>query len=119
MSSDIILKKEKNIMAQIFEVAMLICFGLSWPISVIKGIKSKSTNGKSLVFTLVIILGYICGLASKILSGNITYVMWLYLFNLVVVSIDMVVWIINHNREVKQIKKTNNAELETSLNKIS
>ncbi len=106
-------------MAQIFEVAMLVCFGLSWPISVIKGIKSKSTNGKSLVFTLVIILGYICGLTSKILSNNITYVLWLYLFNLIIVSVDLIVWIINHNREQKQIKNKINKETEMGLNNIS
>lgn len=102
-------------MAQIFEVAMLICFGVSWPISVIKGIKSKSTNGKSLIFTIVIILGYICGLTSKIISGNITYVVWLYLFNLLVVCVDLVVWIINHKNETKQANKQDlNIQLENS-----
>ncbi len=84
---------------------MLICFGISWPISVIKSIKSKSTGGKSLIFTLVIIVGYICGIISKITiavsSGSIPYVFWLYIFNLVMVIADLIIWIINKNREVK------------------
>ena len=94
-------------MAQIFEVLMLICFGISWPISVVKSIKSKSAKGKSLVFTAVIIVGYICGITSKIAAGHLTYVLWLYVFNLVVVTLDMAVSIVNkrndalkHNKEI-------------------
>lgn len=100
-------QKETNFMAQIFEVLMLICFGISWPISVVKSIKSKSAKGKSLVFTAVIIVGYICGIASKIAAGHLTYVLWLYVFNLVVVTLDMAVSIVNkrndalkHNKEI-------------------
>lgn len=86
-------------MAQLFEVMMLVCFGISWPISVVKSIKSKSTAGKSMIFTIVIIIGYICGITSKVLSGHITYVLWLYVLNLVVVTMDLVVFIINKHNE--------------------
>ena len=44
-------------MKEIFEFIMLTCFGLSWPISVWKSIKSKSTQGKSVVFIIAIIIG--------------------------------------------------------------
>ena len=37
---------------QIFEIIMLLCFGMSWPISVYKSIRSKSTKGKSAVFII-------------------------------------------------------------------
>lgn len=94
-----IVQKEIKIMTQLFEVFMLICFGISWPISVVKSIRSKSTGGKSLVFTIVIIVGYICGIISKISAGNVTYVLWLYFFNLLMVSTDLVVYIINKRRE--------------------
>lgn len=97
-------------MAQLFEVFMLICFGISWPISVVKSIKSKSTGGKSLVFTVVIIIGYVCGITSKIMAGNLTYVLWLYVINLIIVSVDLVVFVINKHREnqckVKRQNKT-------------
>ena len=82
-------------MAQIFEVGMLICFGISWPISVIKSIRSRSSSGKSLLFTVVIIIGYLFGIANKIYSGTITYVFWLYIFNILVVTTDLIVSLIN------------------------
>lgn len=95
--------EEKN-MAQIFEVGMLICFGISWPISVIKSIRSRSASGKSLLFTVVIIIGYLFGIANKIYSGTITYVFWLYVFNILVVTTDLIVSIINK----KNNKRTQN-----------
>ena len=99
-----IVQKETVFMAQLFEVFMLICFGVSWPISVVKSIKSKSTGGKSLVFTVVIIVGYICGIISKVATavatGSLPYVFWLYIFNIVMVGADLVIWIINKRREV-------------------
>ncbi len=84
-------------MTQIFEIIMLICFGLSWPISVYKSLTSKSTQGKSLVFMIAIILGYICGIAGKIIGGQINYVLVLYLLNLFFVAFDVVLYFINKN----------------------
>lgn len=86
-------------MTQIFEFIMLICFGMSWPISVYKSLTSKTTQGKSLVFILAIIVGYVCGITGKLLSGQITYVLALYIFNLLVVSFDLVLYFINKKRE--------------------
>lgn len=97
-------QKETNFMAQIFEVLMLICFGISWPISVVKSIKSKSAKGKSLVFTAVIIVGYICGIASKIAAGHLTYVLWLYVFNLVAVTLDMAISIVNKRKHSRNVQ---------------
>ncbi len=96
-------------MTQIFEFIMLICFGLSWPISVYKSITSKSTQGKSLVFIFAIIIGYVCGIMGKIVSGQINYVLGLYIFNLIMVSIDMVLYFINKNNENINSKKTSKA----------
>lgn len=84
---------------QIFEFIMLVCFGLSWPISVYKSIKSKSTQGKSLVFILAIIIGYISGIIGKIVNDQLTYVLIIYCFNLIVVSVDLILFFINRKRE--------------------
>lgn len=84
---------------QIFEFIMLVCFGLSWPISVYKSIKSKSTQGKSIVFILAIIIGYIAGIMGKIVNGQLTYVLIIYCFNLLVVCTDLVLFFINSKRE--------------------
>ncbi len=74
---------------QIFEVLMLVCFGLSWPISVYKSIRSRSTKGKSVVFIIAIIIGYISGIVGKIVNHQLSYVVVLYCVNLIVVSIDL------------------------------
>ena len=84
---------------QIFEFIMLMCFGASWPISVYKSLKSGSTKGKSAIFILAIIAGYISGIIGKIVNGQMSYVLVAYCFNLVVVSIDLVLYFINAKRE--------------------
>lgn len=86
-------------MTQIFEFIMLACFGLSWPISVYKSIKSRSTQGKSLMFIIAIIVGYISGIIGKIVNGQLTYVLIIYCFNLVVVSVDLALYFINKRNE--------------------
>ncbi len=87
-------------MVQIFECIMLLCFGISWPVSVYKSYTSRSTQGKSLVFMSAILIGYIAGITGKILSGNINYVLLVYVFNFVIVSIDFVLYFINRKREM-------------------
>ena len=84
---------------QIFEFVMLMCFGMSWPISVYKSIKSRSTQGKSVVFIIAIIVGYISGIIGKIVNDQLTYVLALYCINLIVVSVDLALYFINRKRE--------------------
>ena len=86
-------------MKEILEVIMLICFGISWPISVCKSIRSRSTSGKSVIFMLAIIVGYIAGIASKIVGDQINYVLFMYALNLLMVSVDLAVYFINKKRE--------------------
>ena len=90
---------------QIFEFIMLACYGLSWPISVYKSIKSKSTQGKSIVFIIAIIIGYISGIIGKIVNHQLTYVLIIYCFNLIVVSVDLVLFFINRKNEKKILEK--------------
>lgn len=85
----------------ILEAIMLICFGAAWPFSIVKSIKSKSTNGKSLLFLIVLILGYIAGIANKLLNNN-DIVLYLYILNLLMVSTDAILWVRN-----KKIENTN------------
>lgn len=77
---------------------MLICFGAAWPFSIMRSLKSKSTNGKSLVFLLVLILGYIAGIANKFINSY-DVVVYLYILNLLMVSIDAILWIRNKKAE--------------------
>jgi len=75
-------------MAEIFETMMLVCFGCSWPLNLLKSIRSKTAKGKSVLFTYAIMLGYVCGILSKFAGGNINYVLVLYFINLAMVTAD-------------------------------
>ena len=82
-------------MATLLEAAMLVCFGLSWPINAIKAYKARTAKATSLPFILLIFAGYIAGTAAKIVSGNITYVFIVYLINLTTVMLNIVVYFRN------------------------
>ena len=58
-------------MAEILETAMLICFGLSWPLNVYKNIKARTAKSMSLQFILLIIVGYAAGITAKLLDHRI------------------------------------------------
>ena len=71
------------------EAAMLICVGVSWPFNIHKSWTSRTARGKSVVFGCCVIVGYLLGLASKFLSGDITYVVGFYVLDVVMVAIDL------------------------------
>lgn len=76
-------------MSELFEAFMVICFGMSWPVSIVKSIRSKTVKGKSLIFILFVATGYLCGITSKLVSGTITYVFIFYVINFCMVSFDI------------------------------
>ncbi len=98
--------KEK-FMVEICECIMLLCFGISWPISVYKSLTSKSTRGKSVIFIAAILIGYIAGILGKIIGNNINYTLALYIFNFIVVSIDFALYFINRKREIQNLSSAN------------
>ena len=82
----------------VFEVLMLVCFGASWPISIAKAWRTKFVRGKSLGFMSLVLLGYISGIVHKVLNpvpatGHVHPVVWLYIFNMVVVAVDLTLYI--------------------------
>ena len=82
-------------MSSILETIMLVCFGLSWPINLMKAHKARTAKGTSLFFILLIITGYIAGIFAKLVSGQINYVLIAYIFNLVMVSLNLLVYFRN------------------------
>ncbi len=94
-------------MSQVLEAVMLICFGLSWPISLIKNIKLKCAKSMNLYFTLLIITGYLAGISAKIINGQFNYVFAIYLLNLAIVSGNVVVYFINRGYDKKNEEKEN------------
>ena len=82
-------------MSSVFESVMLVCFGLSWPLNVVKAYRARTAKGMSLPFILLIISGYIAGLAAKLISGQTNYVLIVYFLNLAIVSINILVYFRN------------------------
>ncbi len=78
----------------IFEIIMLFCFGFSWPFSIYKSWKSKQVGSKSLVFLILVIIGYIAGIIHKLLYSR-DYVIVLYAVNASMVFIDMLLYFRN------------------------
>lgn len=74
-----------------YEALMLICFGVSWPVALIKTYTTKSVKGKSFLFLFLILLGYIFGVIHKIIY-NFDYVILLYILNGLLVAADMALW---------------------------
>lgn len=83
--------------SEILEIGMLISFGFSWPLNVIKSIKSRTAKGKSLWFMVLILFGYICGMVSKITNPNgfKWYVMFFYVLNFCMVFTDLMLYFRN------------------------
>lgn len=88
-------------MSQVLEAIMLLCFGFSWPLSLVKNIKAKTAKAMSLPFLLLILLGYLAGICAKFISGAINYVLIIYFLNLIVVSMNLVVYFINRGYDRK------------------
>ena len=82
-------------MAQVFEMLMLILFGLSWPFNISKSLRSRTARSKSISFELVIIAGYLCGIAGKIVGGNVTYVVAFYVIDIAMVTTDLLLTVRN------------------------
>ena len=94
--------------AEILETIMLICFGLSWPLSIRKSYVSRTAKGKSLFFEVFLLIGYACGIARKIIqtaqggSGFIFFLsFFFYVLNFLEISIDVGLYF--RNRKLDEI----------------
>lgn len=93
-------------MSEILEIIMIVSFGASWPMNVIKSYKSRSTKGKSLAFLMLIFFGYIAGIASKFMNeaymasfSEKWYVLFFYFLNLFMVGTDLILYFRNKKLE--------------------
>lgn len=82
----------------IFEALMLIAFGSAWPVSIVKSYRARSNKGKSLVFLVIVLIGYFCGIVHKILN-DLNWVVACYILNACLVSTDIAVWFRNRKLE--------------------
>ena len=90
-----------------FEFMMLFCFGFSWPFAIAKSLRSRSTKGKSLMFMVLIIVGYAFGIVHKVLN-NFNWVTWVYVVLMLLVSFDVFLYWRNRRYE-KRCERANKA----------
>ena len=89
-------------MAEILEIIMIVSFGASWPLNVVKSYKARTAKGKSLGFLLLIFGGYIAGIASKFANeaymqsfSEKWYVLFFYFLNITMVGLDLILYFRN------------------------
>lgn len=69
---------------------MLVCFGISWPFNIAKSIRSRTAKGKSVIYEILVVVGYFFGLAAKIILGDVNYVMIFYIVDILMVTTDII-----------------------------
>ncbi len=89
-------------MGLILEATMIVLFGISWPFNILKSIKTRTAKGKSVYFLIFVEAGYLCGILSKIILDNVTWVVIFYSLNLLMVAADIVMYFINHRRDLRK-----------------
>ena len=116
---DILYKKHflEEIMAEILEVIMVVSFGASWPLNVMKSYKARTTKGKSISFLLLILFGYVAGITSKLINpaymesfAEKWYVLFFYVLNFIMVSVDVAMYIRNKRLDKLSAESAANAE---------
>jgi len=95
-------------MAELLEIIMIVSFGASWPLNVLKSYKARTTKGKSLAFLCLILFGYIAGITSKLVNDAYMasfsqkwYVLFFYVLNLIMVATDLVLYVRNYRLDKK------------------
>lgn len=96
---------------EIFEVAMILCFGASWPMNVIRSWKARTAKGKSVAFLCLVIVGYIAGITGKFINADYManfaqkwYVLIFYFLNLLMVVTDLVLYFRNKRLDAQREK---------------
>lgn len=89
--------------AHLLEAMMVLCFGLSWPISIRKSYISRTAKGKSLFFEVFIWIGYVFGIVCKLIQycenparSWVFFLAWAFYFiNLIQISLDILLYFRN------------------------
>ena len=99
-------------MAEILEIIMIVSFGASWPLNVVKSYRARTAKGKSISFLCLIFFGYIAGIASKLVNevymaqfAEKWYVLVFYCLNLIMVGVDICLYIRNCGLDKKKAKE--------------
>ena len=86
-------------LANVLETLMIVSFGISWPLNLLRAYRSRSTKGKSILFDYFILFGYLCGMASKIMTGTFNLAFYFYIPNTIMVTCDIILYYRNRKLE--------------------
>ncbi len=94
---------------QLCEIGMLIAFGASWPFNIAKSWRSRTARGKSVLFEIIVVGGYLIGLAGKFITwyrtGVWAYSIWFYFADIIMVLIDICLYVRNTSLDRKEDEK--------------
>ena len=89
-------------MAAVLEAIMMLCFGLSWPINAIKAWRARTAKATSPAFLALITFGYMAGIAAKFVGHNVNWVLGVYVFNLMALIVNDLIYLRNRRIDVKR-----------------
>ena len=96
-------------MSEILEVIMIVSFGASWPMNVMKSWKARTTKGKSLAFLCLILFGYVAGITGKFMNPTYMaefaekwYVLFFYILNFIMVGTDLILYFRNKKLDAQR-----------------
>ena len=89
-------------MSELLEAAMLVCFGVSWPVNAMQAWRARTATGTSPVFLALITAGYVCGIAAKFVGGTISWVLAVYVFNLVALVANWAIYLRNRRLDAQR-----------------
>ncbi len=78
---------------------MMLCFGASWPINLVKNYKLRSAKSTSCIFLWLVWFGYAAGVTARVISvfepslpTPTWYLLAIYFINLIMVSANLAVY---------------------------
>ncbi len=85
-------------LSEILEFAMLFAFGFSWPFAICKTCRAKRVDGKSPMFMVIVIVGYLCGIAAHLVEGSKLWLVWVYALDICLVASDLTLYCVYARR---------------------
>lgn len=102
-----------TVLANVFEIIMVVCFGASWPFNIVKAYKARTAKGTSLLFMGLIGFGYVAGILCKLMQliekGSLHWLGWIafafYFVNLSMIITGVVIYF--RNKRLDALREAN------------
>jgi len=89
-------------LANVFETLMLLGFAAAWPFNIVRSFRARTSVGTSPAFMIVVEFAYVCGMISKVVAGDITYVFAFYILDFMLVATGICIYL--RNRAIDRSK---------------